>query len=39
MYAIRWSNGFWKIYNINRYEDVVMFDTRKAAEEALARNE
>ncbi len=35
MFEIRWNNGFWKLFNTQKYRDEKTFLTRKEAEEYL----
>jgi len=35
-YQARWSNGYWKTFDRERYIDVETHPTRKIAEEAVA---
>jgi hypothetical protein len=33
-YAVRWNNGYWKLFDSRRYEDVDTFRTLNQAEDA-----
>jgi len=35
-YQARWSNGYWKTFDCERFMDVEPHPTRKMAEEAVA---
>jgi hypothetical protein len=35
-YQVRWSNGFWKTFDTERFADVEMHPTQKVAEEKVA---
>ena len=35
-YQVRWSNGYWKAFDTQRFQDVDMFDLHKKAEERVA---
>jgi hypothetical protein len=35
-YSARWSNGFWKTFDTERFVDVEPHNTQKLAEEAVA---
>jgi hypothetical protein len=34
-FQIKWSNGYWKIFDTWRFKDLDIFDLRKDAEQAL----
>jgi hypothetical protein len=36
-YVIKFTNGYHKLFDLHEYRDIDIFDTRKAAEGALAR--
>lgn len=33
-YQVRWSNGFWKLFDVQQYRSVAMFRLAAHAEEA-----
>lgn len=36
-FEIRFSNGFWKLFDSRNYRDVAKFDSQKEAQQALGR--
>ncbi len=38
MYKIVWNNGFWKVRNQWRFEDVAIFGTKREAEASFYAN-
>jgi hypothetical protein len=37
MLEIRWSNGYWKLFDTERYTTVACFGLKREVEEALLR--
>jgi hypothetical protein len=37
MFEIRWSNGYWKLFDVERYKSVALFGLKREAEEALLK--
>ena len=39
MYKVRFTNGYWKLFNTVTYTAVAMFGLKREADEALARTQ
>ena len=38
MIELRWSNGYWKLFDTERYTSIAMFGLKKDAIEALKKH-